>query len=210
MDLYIYLFEIVGTIAFALSGAVEGIKHDLDAFGIIICGIVTATGGGIIRDVIIGHLPPNALKDSTFVLIAICTAVIIFLIAKKYKNAFLDTLQKNRIVNLADNIGLATFTIISIQRCLPEFSSNISVLIFVGVITGTGGGVLRDLFTNTIPVIFRKRVYAVASLIGAIFYLSTYNFLGQTISSFVAMAIIVAIRVCSSKYNWDIPKVNLD
>jgi len=210
VELYINIFEIIGTIAFAISGAVEGVKHDLDAFGVIICGIVTATGGGIIRDLMIGQIPPNALLDSRFVVMAIVTSIIVFLIAWKYKQAFLDYLTQNRLVNFADNVGLATFTIIAIERCLPSFSDNISVLLFVGVITGTGGGVLRDLFTNTIPVIFRKRVYAVASLIGAIIFIFTYSIIGNTASSLISMTIIVIIRVCSSKYKWSIPKVHLD
>lgn len=210
MNLYINILEIIGTIAFSISGTVEGIRHRLDAFGVLICGIVTATGGGIIRDLMIGQIPPKALLDSRFVVIAIITSIIVFLIAWKYKQRFLNYLSSNKIVNFSDNVGLATFTIIAIQRCLPLFSDNISVLLFVGVITGTGGGVLRDLFTNTIPVIFRKRVYAVASLIGAIIFISTYSLIGETTASLISMMIIVIIRLCSSKYNWDIPKINLD
>lgn len=210
MDLYINILEIIGTIAFAMSGAIEGIKHRLDAFGVIICGIVTAIGGGIIRDIVIGRIPPDALMHSRNAIIAILTSTIVFLIAWKYKERFIDTLTKNRIINLADNIGLATFTIIAIERCLPQFADNISLLLFVGVITGTGGGVLRDIFTNTIPTIFRKRVYAVASLIGAIFFVYTYKLIGTQISVIISIVIIVIIRMASSKYNWNIPKIKIE
>lgn len=210
MELYINILEIIGTIAFALSGAIEGIRHKLDAFGVIICGIVTATGGGIIRDLMIGNVPPKALTDPTFVLIAIFTAAIIFLITSKYKNAFLDMMTKNKIVNFSDNIGLATFTIIAIERALPQFSDSISILLFIGVITGTGGGVLRDIFIDTIPTIFRKRVYAVASLTGSLLFVFTYKLIGQQLSSIISIVLIVLIRHCSSKYNWNIPKIDLD
>lgn len=210
MDVYIDVLETIGTIAFAISGSVEGIKHKLDAFGVLICGIVTATGGGIIRDLTIGITPPNAFTDPHYVVIATITSLVVFLFAMKYKSTFISYIKYSRVVNFADNIGLATFTIIAIQRCLPQYSDNLSVLLFVGVITATGGGVLRDLFTNTIPVIFRKRVYAVASLSGSLLFIFTYPLFGVTSSSLISLAFIVIIRLCASKYNWDIPKIQLD
>lgn len=192
------IIEIIGTIAFAVSGAVVGIKKKMDIFGVIMMGIITAVGGGIIRDIIIGVIPPSAFRNPIYTLIAIVVSVIVFLpfISKKIN---LD----NFIWILADSIGLGAFTMIGVASGVSF--DNIFLEIFLGVITGVGGGVIRDICSLDIPMIFVKHFYACPCIIGAVVFaiLNKYNFNIGIISGFI---VILVLRLLAAKFRWHLPK----
>lgn len=192
------IFEIIGTVAFSISGALVAIENDMDIFGVIVLGLTTAVGGGIIRDIILGIAPPNIVNDWLFIILAIVTALIVFLPGvRNYIKRF------ENLVTIMDSIGLAIFTVIGVSASLEY--NNIVLSIFTGVITGVGGGVLRDVFARTSLYIFTKHFYACASLIGATvtFYLFKLDYSLAVIFGFL---IIFVLRMCAAKYKWNLPK----
>ena len=173
------IFEIIGTISFAVSGAMTAINKKMDIFGVIILGTVTAVGGGAIRDLVLGINPPVTFTSPVYAVVAAVTAIIVFI------PAVLEFLHKKKaiydyVLLIMDSLGLAVFTVIGIQTAVSNTSGfNWFLLLFVGVITGIGGGVLRDIMAGNIPYIFVKHFYASASLIGAAVCIALWNLIGQ-------------------------------
>lgn len=192
------VFEIIGTIAFSISGALVAIENDMDIFGVIVLGLTTAVGGGIIRDLILGVNPPSVVNEWLFIALAILVALIVFLPSvrnyiKKY----------DYLVTVMDSIGLAIFTVIGVEASLSY--DNIVLSIFTGVITGVGGGMLRDIFARTNLYIFTKHFYACASLIGAIFTFYAFK-INNSLAIIGGFIVIFALRVFAAKYKWNLPK----
>ena len=168
------IFEIVGTIAFSISGAIEAMKKKMDILGVIVLGIVTAVGGGILRDILMGEIPPAAFKNPRNALIALGTAFLAFIVGYMLSKNKKEIHSKiwNQALLLSDAVGLGTFTVLGISYVQEQLGyENMALLIFVGVVTGVGGGVMRDVFAGNVPFIFRKHVYATASIAGTIIYL---------------------------------------
>lgn len=210
MDRFIFFLEIIGTCAFAMSGAVLGIFKQLDIFGIIFCGVITSLGGGVIRDMMLDNLPPAMFRDNTYVIIAVISSVLVFLIAKSRKNSFeKDAVRMDGLINILDAMGLGVFTIIGIDTAITSgYSTSAFFVIFLGVTTGCGGGILRDIIVREIPMVFTKRIYAVASLIGGVIYY--YLFFGfhfpKSICSIIGIVVIFALRICATIFRWNLPK----
>lgn len=192
------ILEIIGTIAFSVSGAVVGIRKKMDILGVVTLGIVTAVGGGIIRDVVIGEVPPTAFRNPIYTIIAIVVAAIAFLpfISKKIN---LD----HFIWVLADSIGLGAFTIIGVSAGYKF--DNLFLEVFLGVITGVGGGVIRDICSRSIPMIFVKHFYACPCIIGAIVcaVLGRYN---SNLAMLIGFIVILVLRLLAAKFKWHLPK----
>lgn len=213
-ELFILITDVIGTIAFAVSGAIAGVRKKMDVFGVTILAILTATGGGIIRDLIIGSTPPTAFKNPFFVILAAATAILTFLFlywqhrsGKKLPDK--AKLIYDKIFFWCDTIGLAAFTADGVHTgFFTSFSSNWFLVIFLGVVTGVGGGVLRDVLSLEMPYIFVKHIYAVASIIGAA---TTYIiFLGTGAAAPAMLAgffIVVGIRFLAARYGWNLPKI---
>lgn len=206
----IFIMEVVGTIAFASSGAMVGIKKNMDVFGVNVLGITTAIGGGIIRDLILGITPPNVFRNSIYVTISIFTSCILFLIIY-IKNEILSSRfleQYEQVMILFDAIGLGIFTVVGINTAINIGIYNIFLLTFVGVVTGIGGGMVRDIMAGVTPFVLVKHVYASASIIGAISYIA---FIKLNLNNIFSMAfsslIVIIIRIASAKYKWNLPKV---
>jgi len=206
------LMDLVGTIAFALSGAILGVKKKMDIFGINILAITTACGGGILRDVIIGDIPPRAFQDPFYVGIAclIANAMFIWLslhrhIPKKMVSVY------DAMVFWFDTLGLAAFTADGLWIGIEAgYGDNIFLIVFLGFITGVGGGALRDIMANQMPDIFRKHVYAVASIAGGVIMAIVYIYTNsQQISLISGFVTIIVLRYLAAKYEWDLPKVIL-
>ena len=166
MDEVLFVLELIGAAAFAVSGAMAAIEKRADIFGVLFLAVTTALGGGVIRDVLIGRIPPVMFVSYWYLLISVAAALAVFIDAylrsEKYK-LHLDKLDA--VNNIFDAIGLAVFTVSGMNAAMPV-SDNIILVLFVGMCTGVGGGMLRDVMTNTMPKVLRKRVYAVASLLG--------------------------------------------
>ena len=207
------VLEIVGTIAFAVSGAFVAIKVRFDIFGVIVIGCVTAVGGGIVRDVLIGSTPPAIFSRWYILLVAVFTSVAVFLVAWVYRKKFDEVREKiENINNLFDAIGLAAFTVMGTELAFSKgLDWNPLLSVTLGVLSGVGGGVLRDVLTETQPYIFKKHIYAIASILGGvIYYVLRLFFDGTLIVSCLAMAFIITMRVLARKYRWSLPKIHLD
>ena len=207
------VLEILGTIAFAISGAYVAIKARLDIFGVVIIGIITCVGGGITRDIIIGSTPPRIFSRLHLILIAAVVSIIYFIIACVYRKKFEEINHKvDQVNNIFDAIGLAAFTVLGTEVAFIEgISNNPFLSILLGLLTGVGGGVLRDILTATTPYIFKKHVYAIASLVGAgVYYLMNYYIKDAWIPTVVAMSIVIVIRLLATYFRWELPKANID
>ena len=167
-DILIVL-EVLGTVAFAISGALVAIKVKYDIFGVSVIGVVTAVGGGIMRDLIIGEIPPAIFTKFYIVLIALATSILVFVISYFKRKDFNELKEKiEQVNNFFDAVGLAAFTVMGIELAFTNgLSSNLFLSITMALLTAVGGGVLRDLLTETKPYIFKKHIYASASLLGA-------------------------------------------
>ena len=212
LDLSVIFFfsEIIGTISFSISGAILAIERELDLFGIIFLGIVTAVGGGIMRDILLCQVPPQAFVNYIYLLIAGVTAIVVFVFSyiepKSEKSLkFID----DSFLNILDAIGLGIFSVIGVQRTISaNLGQNAFLCIFLGFTTGVGGGMLRDLLSRSTPVVLREHIYALASLAGACCYYIFREFLPTT-SVVLSMCLVVLIRVLDSHYQWTLPKIHL-
>lgn len=200
---FISVVEIIGTVAFAVSGALIAIEKDLDYYGIGFFAIITAVGGGIIRDILINQRLPVALENPVYVIISLVSALVVVIAYKrivKYAN----------VIQFFDAIGLAAFTAIGAEVAIKNHLELPFVIITLALLTGTGGGVLRDVFAKEIPFVFRKEVYAVASIAGAITFIIIYEFFTDTIALYTCFAITLAIRLFCIKKNLHLKKVAKD
>lgn len=192
------LLEYIGTVAFSISGAMVAIENKMDIFGVVMLGLTTAVGGGMLRDVILGINPPSIFSNYFTIILAIITAIVCFLprVRKYIKKADIT-------IQVMDAIGLSIFTIVGVETSLSY--NNFLLSIFVGALTGVGGGALRDIFAHNDLYIFTKHFYACASIIGAIvcFYLFKVN---DNLSILVSFFIVFVLRICAMKYKWNLPK----
>ncbi len=211
MDEVLFVLELIGAAAFAVSGAMAAIEKKADIFGVLFLAVTTALGGGVIRDVLIGRIPPVMFVSYWYLLISVAAALAVFIDAylrsEKYK-LHLDKLDA--VNNIFDAIGLAVFTVSGMNAAMPV-SDNIILVLFVGMCTGVGGGMLRDVMTNTMPKVLRKRVYAVASLLGGGLYYAMYALGANQLASIgCGMLLIFALRLFATIYKWNLPSVKLD
>lgn len=211
MQNYIFYIELIGIVAFAISGALEGIKNKMDFLGVVILGIVTATGGGVIRDLILGINPPLSFRSGLNIYISIITSVIVFVVA-----LFNDKVNKRTVHKVfedalvyTDAVGLGVFTVTGMQIAYSvSYEYSAILYIFVGLISGVGGGVIRDLLTDNVPYIMDRHVYASASIAGGFVFhqLQWQTIIHDVISIPVCIIIIVIIRVFAYKKKWNLPK----
>ncbi len=195
----IFILELIGTVAFAISGADVAIHHKMDLLGVCILAMTTAVGGGIVRDIVLGKTPPSAFQHPVYAITALITSLLIFIL---YHQGTINMDQW--FYSFIDSLGLAVFTIVGALTAVE--SKNAFLIIFVGTITGVGGGVMRDIFANITPVIFQQNIYAVASLIGASIFVLLYKFNKHAASIIGGLAVFV-IRMLAIKFKWALPKV---
>lgn len=202
MDL-IYTLDILGTFAFAISGALVASDKNFDLFGVLIIAFVTAVGGGMLRDVLINAHPINWIGDLNYVWTILAAVITTILFKSKI-------LPLSKTMFLFDSIGLGVFTLLGLQKALA-FGLHPTIALIMGMISAVFGGVLRDILTNKVPLIFEKEIYASACLVGGITYL-TLDFLGlkQEINFIFAASIIFAIRLIAVKFHLQLPKIKDD
>ena len=195
-----FIIEILGTIAFAMSGAFAAMQKRFDVFGVLIIAFVTAVGGGTIRDILLDR-PVFWTKD-----IFICGVIFLSTVVA----IFIKSIEKNFKVTLFvfDSIGLGLFTIVGIQKGIQADLHPI-ICITLGTITGCFGGIIRDILLNRIPLIFRKEIYATACIVGgAVFILlEKYSTFTLGFSQISTILVIVTIRTLALKYHWKMPKI---
>lgn len=204
-----FIIEMIGTVAFACSGAMVAVKKQLDMLGVIVLGVTTAVGGGMIRDILIGIHPPTLFVDPVYVMVAFVAVVALFLVVKSRRMPIeaLETLTYERVMNLLDAVGLGAFTVVGIDTAIEAgYGDYRFLMVFLGVITGVGGGILRDIMAGQTPAVLKKHVYACASIAGAICYVLLLDGFGTDISMIVSAVLVVVIRVLARHYKWNLPR----
>ena len=202
--------EIVGTIAFAISGATVAIRYRLDLFGVLMLGGFTALGGGTIRDVLLGQTPPRMFTSFFYLLLAEATAFVTFTISYFMRGYEMKNPQKLwNFINYVDALGLGAFVVTGTSLPMTSgYSDNIFMCVFLGMTTGIGGGVMRDLMIRDIPVVLRKDIYAIAAIAGSLTYYMIVRFLGQeAIATILCVVVTVTIRVLATHYRWNLPRI---
>lgn len=208
MDELIYALEIIGAAAFAVSGAMAALEHDADIFGVIFLAVVTALGGGVIRDLLLGLTPPKMFVSYVYLAVAALAALVVFADAYVRREKYRKHRDKlDSINNMFDAVGLAVFTVSGMNTAMQQ-SDNVLLILVLGMSTGVGGGMLRDMMINKMPKVLRKRVYAVASLLGGGVYYGLFALgVHETIAAVSGMALIIVLRVLATVYKWNLPAI---
>lgn len=204
------LFDWMGTIAFAVSGAMVGLSKKMDLFGITVLAVLVAVGGGMTRDVIAGLTPPMALQHPTDLVIAIVTAFVVSII---YETVLIDSRRRKRvslIYNIFDTVGLGSFTVTGVMTGFSVPDGNYWALpVMLGFLTAVGGGILRDLFAQRVPVVLNTDVYATASIAGALIICAANLYIGIEAAVWVGFMSVLIIRTVVLRFNLHLyhPKV---
>ena len=206
----ILIIELIGIIACTISGAIVAIKKRFDLFGVIVLGVVTAVGGGALRDIILGIFPPVMFKKPIYVLFAFVTSVVVFVVMAV---ASVKVEEKKEIlielINFFDAIGLGVFAVIGTNTAIINgYADNAFLSVFVGVCTGIGGGMLRDILAQRVPLVLYKEIYASAAFAGSVLYYCLYlNHCSAFISVASAVTVTIIIRIISMYYHLGLPKL---
>ena len=199
-EFFIYFLDLFGTVAFAITGAFKAIEKKFDVIGILVLATITGVAGGTIRDVVLGRVP-NSIVDPTYVIVTIASGITIFFLysrLKKHWNLFLKF----------DAIGLGVFTIIGATFAYNIFGLNFLAILLAGVLTAAGGGILRDIFVNQVPIVFVKEFYLSASFIGIVIFSIILYFTNELYyATIVGITLTSSLRLIAMKYNWNLPKV---
>ena len=200
IDGFISILDYLGTIAFAVTGASKAIAHKADIFGIIVLASVVGVAGGITRDVVFGRFP-TAFSDPIYITLTVSSGIVMFFLYSRLK-------RQMGIWLVFDAVGLGVFSIIGASIAYQIVGLNFLPMLFAGVLTAIGGGILRDVFVREIPIVFVKEVYAVASVIGiVVFYAILSSDVDLQISSVIGIVTVTGTRLLAMKYNWNLPRV---
>jgi uncharacterized membrane protein YeiH len=195
----LYALDLVGTAAFAASGALAGIRRKMDLFGVMVLGLVTAIGGGTLRDLLLGDNPPFCFKNETYLYLAVAVSLLTFALYR-HMNSMRQSLL------FFDAIGLGTFVVIGTEKAL-YFKLGLLGAVMMGVITATAGGITRDVLANQIPLILRKEIYASACLTGSILLvLLVHAGTDRSLALLIAAATVIAVRLLAIRFNWALPR----
>lgn len=189
-----YLLDIIGTCAFAISGALTAMQKRLDPFGVLVIAFVTAVGGGTLRDVLIGRTPVGWMRDISYVYMILLAFFIAIFFQRK-----LDRLRTS--LFLFDTIGLGVFTLIGIEKGL-EYQLHPVICVALGTMTACFGGVTRDILCREIPIVFRKEVYATLCIIGGMLFFALRPFFEEGALYIIVSAVIILLRLLAVKFHW--------
>ncbi len=208
-DILFFIAEILGVVAFALSGAMTGLKYKLDLFGIFLVAVTTALGGGVIRDLLIGRIPPVMFRDYRYLLTAAITAAVVFLFARFARKRYHQYEEKlAAFANIFDAVGLGAFVVVGVEAGIAAgYGSNGFFLVFLSMMTCIGGGVIRDLLVQRMPGVLCKHVYALPCILGACLYLILVRCqVIDLISTPVTMVFVFVFRMLATRFHWNLPK----
>jgi uncharacterized membrane protein YeiH len=197
----LYTLDLVGTAAFAASGALAGIRRKMDLFGVMVLGLVTAIGGGTLRDLLLGDSPPFCFKNETYLYLAMAVSLFTFAL---YRH--LSSMRQPLL--FFDAIGLGTFVVIGTEKAL-HFKLGFLGAVMMGVMTATAGGIMRDVLANQIPYILRKEIYASACLSGGTLLVVLIHVgTARSLALIIAAATVIAVRLLAIRFNWALPRAN--
>ena len=210
MDEFIFILELIGTVAFASSGAMIAIEKKMDIFGVNVLGATTAVGGGIMRDIILGLTPPGAFSHPVYVLVAALTSTILFVIAYAKPTAFesrVKTDYYDKLMFWCDTAGLGIFTVVGIQAAVRAVGGeNVFFFVFIGTLTGVG--VLRDIMAGETPYILVKHIYACAAIAGGIVCVVGRTAFGEAYGTILGLAATVLLRFLAAHFRWNLMRVS--
>lgn len=193
-----HLLDIIGTIAFAMSGALTAMSKKMDGFGVFIIAFVTAVGGGTLRDVMIGRTPVGWMLDLEYVYVICIGFILALLFRKKF-----DRLRTS--LFLFDTIGLGVFTLIGLEKGI-NIGLHPVICIALGTMTACFGGVIRDILCTEIPVIFRKEIYATICILGGVVFFALKRFnLDDNLLYLITSLVIISVRLMAVKFKWYLP-----
>lgn len=205
--------EIIGTIAFAISGSLVAVSCNLDIFGVTFIGVITSVGGGMLRDVLMGKCPPAIFSNTYIFLIAALTSLMVFIVAYIHRTHFESLKEKiERINNIFDAVGLSAFTVTGTEiACNGGFSDKILFVVLMGMMTGVGGGIFRDVLVSKTPYVLKKHIYALASISGSLlYYVIGIVMKNELLGTIAAMLLVFIIRMLATKFRWKLPKIKID
>ena len=206
------VLELIGVAAFAITGAMAAIEKDADIFGVLFLSLITALGGGVIRDLLLGVHPPRMFASFAYVALALGCGLVFFLGAWLQREHYLRYAERiDRVINVFDALGLAVFTVSGVKLSAEAFGmGNPLLLAMMGMTTGIGGGMLRDMMIGVIPRVLRRRIYAVASILGALCYWALLRAgAADGLSAALACVLVVALRLLATHFRWNLPSVKL-
>ena len=203
MDLsLVYLLEMAGTAAFAVSGALAASRKNMDIFGFCVLALMPAVGGGTIRDLLIDRVPVFWISDNRYVAVAIIAALIVFF--SSYKPG-----SRRRILVWMDALGLSLFAALGTEICLQHQTGPL-VAIMLGVTTAVTGGMIRDIICNEIPLILSREIYATAAFVAAVSYvLADKAGLSEQLALAIAVVAGFAVRAFGIIYSWSLPSFGM-
>lgn len=208
-DIFLVILEVIGTIAFAVAGAMTALKKKLDVLGVVILGVTTACGGGLLRDVLLNKPLANFFDDPTYVIISAVSSLVLFIIFYIIKDrSVADKKWYKNLLTITDAIGLGIFVVIGANETYNIGYDSFFIVTFMATITAVGGGAIRDIMVLKIPNIFCKHIYAVASIAGAILYF-VFEYFGATryLSIPIVVTVIIVIRMLAYHFELSLPKV---
>ena len=210
METAIFVLELIGTVAFALSGVMVALEKELDLLGVAVLGTVTAVGGGAMRDILLGDVPPVLFRNPIYVAVAVGVSLLAFAFAYLLGDRFSHNVEKlNPAINVLDAIGLGVFVVVGVRAAASAgYSDNAFLAVFVGTVTGVGGGLMRDQLVGRIPMVLQKRVYAIAALAGAALYYAMHA-LGfyEVVAVASGVLVVIAIRILATHFHWNLPRI---
>jgi len=200
IDLIVYIFDLVGTATFAVTGALAAIRKRMDVFGVFVLAVITALGGGTIRDLLLDNMPPFYFRDPMYLVVAVGTALVVFLAPKIFY-------RLGTPIVIFDAIGLGVFTVIGAEKAMAADLEFVPVIL-LGMLTGIGGGMIRDVLRREIPFVLQKEIYASAALFGAVVFYVLIGPAGAPLwaALLAGMLSTVVVRLLSVKYSLGLPK----
>lgn len=197
---FIYYLDIFGTIVFAITGVLAASEKRLDLFGIIVIGMVTAIGGGTIRDLILGRTPVFWVVEPLYIWIIVASTIVTFVVARFHP-------FPHRTLLISDAVGLGVFTVIGAKVALNLDHPPV-IAVMMGIMTGVFGGVVRDVLTGEIPMIFQKEIYATAAMAGAVVFVNLQWFMPagmEAINALITMAVVIGLRMAAIHWHLQLP-----
>ena len=193
------MLDLFGTMAFAVTGAFKAIEKKFDIVGILLLATITGVAGGTIRDVTMGQFP-NSISDPTYVVITVASGTAIFFLYSRLKNHWNLFLK-------FDAIGLGVFAIIGATFAYNLFGLNFLAILLAGMLTAVGGGIIRDVFANQVPIVFVKEFYASASFVGIVVFYLMLHFGGELyFATIIGILVTTLLRLVAMKYGWNLPR----
>ena len=197
----LYTLDLFGTAVFAISGAWLACRKDMDIFGAMVLAFVTAVGGGTIRDVLLGATPVFWVQDHDYVLVILASTLLALLIRRWHD-------RTHNLLLIADALGLAVFTVIGVTKAMT-FGASAMVAVMMGVLTGCGGGAIRDLLSGDIPLVLKKEVYAFAAMAGGALFVVLEPFTGSGVATLLSAGLVLTLRLLAMYKKLSLPRFDL-